>query len=102
MEIGVVVVDGAVFVRASRGPSSRWFRATQERHRGAVRVDGTVRQVAFDVPARTDARLTRAIDDAYTRKYGDVGAMSDRMRAATVRIAPLGDGRAGADAVAAG
>ncbi|WP_329373002.1 DUF2255 family protein [Streptomyces sp. NBC_00669] len=84
------------------GPSSRWFRATQERHRGAVRLDGTVRQVAFDVPAWTDARLTRAIDDAYARKYGDVGAMSDRMRAATVRIAPLGDGRAGADAVAAG
>ncbi|MEV6418853.1 hypothetical protein [Streptomyces sp. NPDC051662] len=55
-------------------------------------MDGIGRPVAFDVPAPDDARLTRAIDDAYGHKYGALGAMSDRMREATVRIAPLESG----------
>ncbi|WP_405796622.1 DUF2255 family protein [Streptomyces sp. NBC_01506] len=64
VEIGVVVVDGEVFVCAYQGPVSHLFRATQELHRGVIRVDGADRPVAFDVPVPQDARLTRAIDDA--------------------------------------
>ncbi|MQY30853.1 DUF2255 family protein [Nocardia aurantia] len=54
VEIGMVVVDGELWVRAYRGVGSRWYRAAREAGRGTIRVAGTRHEVgleAVDEPA---------------------------------------------------
>ncbi|GAB2679846.1 DUF2255 family protein [Kribbella swartbergensis] len=91
VEIGLVVVNGSVFVRAYRGTALPWYQATQSRGTGWIRLVPTTWNVAFSaVPASTDPHLADQIDAAYIRKYGSLAtsATGNRMRQATLRIDP--------------
>jgi len=63
----MVTVDGQLYVRAYRGPSSRWFRAAQDAGTGTI----TARTVARDVRLIPDPGPAGTIDDAYQAKYGN-------------------------------
>ena len=83
VELGMVLVSDELYVRAYRGPQSRWFQAAQETGRGRIRVGAIARGVLL-VPAAGPAG---AIDAAYSDKYGSSSALvvSPRARAATLR-----------------
>lgn len=85
-----VVVDGALYARAYHGRASRWYRATLREGGGQITAASATDDVAFH-PVDDDALCDR-IDEAYRARYGGspyLGAMiSDRARAATVRISP--------------
>jgi hypothetical protein len=88
VEIGMVVVDGALYVRAYRGVGSRWYRAAQEHGHGTIRV-GVVRR---DVLLTTRGiEPSEGLDAAFRAKYGPVAealVASQEARAATIRIDP--------------
>jgi hypothetical protein len=91
VELGMVVVRGELYVRAYRGPQSRWFQAAQEAGRGRIRVGTIARDVLLvAAPGPADA-----IDAAYRGKYGSSSTLvaSPRARAAAVRINPGADGK---------
>jgi hypothetical protein len=95
VEIGMVVVDGEVFVRAYRGSRSRWFQAAQVSGRGIIRIGDTRLGVRFALPdPDKDSALAVRIDSAYASKYGDraSGYGTSAIRAATLRILPAGGG----------
>ena len=89
VELGVVVVGDAVYVRAYRGPDSAWYQAALAIAVGTIRAGTIDTDVAFDsaVPGQLDS-----IDESYRTKYGHFGAAavglatSSTARAATVRI----------------
>jgi hypothetical protein len=89
VEVGVVVVDGAVFVRASRGTRSAWYRAALAEHHGVIRAGELVKHVDF---AAADPELADAIDSAYQTKYDYHGAIAfvttPAARAATLALTP--------------
>lgn len=64
-----VVAEGRVFLRAYRGPRSRWHRAALEHGRGQVRVGERWVPVRF-VPVAADDPVQAGIDAAYRAKYG--------------------------------
>jgi hypothetical protein len=85
VELGMVLVREELYVRAYRGPQSRWFQAAQETGRGRIRVGAIVRGVLL-VPAAGPAG---AVDVAYSDKYGSSSlVVSPEARAATLRIDP--------------
>ena len=88
VELGMVLVQGELYVRAYRGPESRWFQAAQETGRGRIRAGAIARDVLL-IPAPGPAD---AIDAAYHAKYGSSSALtaSPQARAATLRIDPAG------------
>lgn len=74
-----------LYVRASRGPAGRWFRAAARSHRGRVRAGKLEREVTFAEARDADER---AVDAAYRAKYGRssyVGAMVDAATAVPAR-----------------
>ncbi|WP_018567201.1 DUF2255 family protein [Streptomyces sp. PsTaAH-124] len=87
VETGMVLVRGALYVRAFRGVGSRWFRAAREHGRGRIRVGPATREVLF-VPGA--AGPAAEIDAAYRDRYGPAAALvhSPAARAATLRIDP--------------
>ncbi|MFG1663945.1 DUF2255 family protein [Streptomyces sp. Y7] len=88
VEIGMVVVDGELYVRAYRGVRSRWYRAARKHGHGTIRLGGTSHAVllttrALDLPAGLDA--------AFRDKYGSVAdalVANPAAHAATIRIDP--------------
>ena len=86
VELGMVLVHGELYVRANRGPESRWFQAAQETGRGRIRAEAVARDVLL-VPASGPAD---AIDAAYRAKYGNNSTLvaSPQALAATLRIDP--------------
>ena len=86
VELGMVLVSDELYVRAYRGPQSRWFQAAQESGRGRIRVGAMVRGVLL-VPAAGPAG---AVDAAYSDKYGSSSTLvvSPQARAVTLRIDP--------------
>jgi hypothetical protein len=88
VEIGVVTVGDAAYVRAYRGTRSAWFQAAQIFRHGTIRAGSLKREVRLD-PA--DPALADKIDAAYQSKYGHYGAaavgstVSAASRAATVK-----------------
>lgn len=84
-----VVVDGELYVRAYHGTASRWYQAALRNSTGRITAAGLTRDVVFE-PVREP--IHDRIDAAYRAKYGAspyLGAMiSERARAATVRISP--------------
>jgi hypothetical protein len=87
VEIGMVVVDDQLYVRAYRGPQSRWYQASRKHGRGRIRIDEVVRDVTLhtDDPGPLDQ-----IDQAFIAKYGTAAAglvTSTAAREATIRIA---------------
>ena len=87
VELGMVLVSDELYVRAYRGPQSRWFQAAQETGRGRIRVGAVARDVLL-MPA---VGLVAAIDAAYQAKYGNRSSAliaRPQARAATLRITP--------------
>ena len=84
-----VVVDGALYVRAYNGQSSRWYRAALEQKAGRISVAGMKREVVFEP---VEGSLNDPIDDAYRAKYKDSPYLSPmvgkRARSATVKVIP--------------
>jgi hypothetical protein len=85
-KLGMVLVHGELYVRAYRGPESRWFQAAQETGRGRIRAGAIARDVLL-VPALGPAD---AIDAAYHAKYGNSSTLvaGPQALAATLRIDP--------------
>jgi hypothetical protein len=102
VEVGMVVVRGALFVRAHRGTASVWYQAAIAAGRGWIQV-GTLRaSVDFST---VDESFSAEIDAAYVQKYAHTGAdlvafvLSPAAQQATLRVTdrgrravPLGDG----------
>lgn len=84
-----VVVDGDLYVRAYNGVSSRWYNAAVQQKAGQIHAAGMVKDVAFE---KVDGAINDAIDEAYKQKYSESRYLppmvSERTRAATIRITP--------------
>lgn len=84
-----VVVNGDVYVRAYHGSASRWHRAAMKRGAGRVRAGGLDLDVSF---TPVEGEINERIDQAYSDKYADSPYLppmiSERTRAATVRVDP--------------
>jgi hypothetical protein len=89
--VWVVRVGDQLFARSWRGQAGTWYRHARQRPDGRVRVGGTERDIAFDLP---QAPPDEEIDRAYRAKYGRyggtyVGPMTGPdAKAATVRLRP--------------
>lgn len=85
-----VVVDDAVYVRAYNGVDGRWYQSALAQRAGRVTAAGEEHEVGF-APV-DDADLQDRIDAAYSTKYAGSPYLppmvSDRARAATVRVDP--------------
>lgn len=86
VELGMVVVDGRLYVRGFRGPTSRWYRAAVEHGHGRVTCRTWTRRVTFSAAVDEVAGL----ESAYASKYGDSAGLvgSAHARAATLLISP--------------
>lgn len=84
-----VVVDGDVYVRAYNGTSSRWFQSAMQQQAGRIRAGGLELEVTF---TPVEGEINDRIDAAYSAKYAGSAYLppmiSERTRAATVRVAP--------------
>ncbi len=88
VEVGMVAVDGRLYVRAYSGVRSHWYQAAREHGRGRIRVGDVVHDVRFHTG---EAEPSPAIDHAFRDKYGQVAAFlvdTAGAREATLRIAP--------------
>lgn len=88
VEIGMVAVDGDLYVRAYRGARSRWYQAAREYGHGRIEAGGVMREVVL---ATYGLALPPGIEAAFCDKYGpvaDVLLASPEARAATIRIDP--------------
>ncbi|MFE7404305.1 DUF2255 family protein [Streptomyces sp. NPDC057557] len=86
VEIGMVVVDGELYVRAYRRVRSRWYRAAREHGHGRIRVGAVTRDVLLET---RDIELPAGLDAAFRDKYGPVSdalVASPEARAATIRV----------------
>jgi len=84
-----VVVDGALYVRAYNGQSSRWYQAAMRQGAGRITAAGITKEVVLE---SVEGPVNEAIDAAYQRKYGGSPYLSAmvgaRARGATVKIVP--------------
>ena len=90
--IWVVRIGDRLYVRAYKGRTGPWFRATQERHEGHIRSGGVDKDVNFlDV---SDPDINDRIDIAYRTKYRDYAAeyvdpmVTPQAKAATIELVP--------------
>lgn len=85
-----VVVDDCLYVRAYHGQNSRWYQSAISQNAGRIHVAGMQKEVSFE---KADDASNEKIDAAYRAKYAGspyLGSMiSDRARAATIRICPI-------------
>ncbi|GGJ45062.1 DUF2255 family protein [Pseudomonas avellanae] len=92
--IGCVEVDGALYVRAYSGTQSSWYKAAVREKAGRIIAAGMTRNVKVEAITGT---LNDRIDQAYQAKYKSSQYLdpmiSERSRAATVRIIPNDSGR---------
>ena len=89
--IWVVRVDDDLYVRSVNGRGSGWFRGTQTRQEGQIRVGGFVKDVTF--VEETDPEINDQIDAAYITKYRRYASIAKSMttpvvRAATIKLVP--------------
>jgi hypothetical protein len=84
-----VAVDGALYVRAYNGQSSRWYQAALRRKAGRIIAAGLTKEVSFEP---VDGPVNDRIDDAYRAKYRGSRCLSPmigpRARSATVKVMP--------------
>ena len=84
-----VAVDGALYVRAYNGQSSRWYQAALRRKAGRIIAAGLTKEVSFEP---VDGPVNDRIDDAYRAKYRSSRYLSPmigpRARSATVKVMP--------------
>lgn len=87
--IWCVAVDDDLYVRAYNGVNSRWHQAAIREKAGRIVAAGMTREVSFEQVA---GPINDRIDDAYRAKYSGSQYLqpmiSERSRAATVRIIP--------------
>lgn len=87
-----VVVDGNVYVRAYNGTASRWHQSAMTQRAGRIRAGGIDAEATF---TPVDGGINDRIDDAYSVKYAGSPylppMLSNRARAATVRVDPQKD-----------
>jgi len=85
-----VAVDDALYVRGYNGVESRWYQAAVQQEAGRIKAAGITKEVVFE--AVIDEAMNDRIDKAYRAKYAKSPYLkpmiSDRARAATIRIAP--------------
>ncbi|GAA0523081.1 hypothetical protein Ade02nite_96580 [Paractinoplanes deccanensis] len=86
VELGMVVVDGDLYVRAFRGRRSGWFRAALADPRGRI----TAGPIERDVRLSAGPGPAEALDAAYRAKYGANAGLVTGPRAheATLRLDP--------------
>lgn len=91
--IWCVQVDGNLYVRGYNGPASRWYQAAVTQRAGRIRAAGSVIDVAFEP---VSGAINDAIDEAYRAKYRASPylrpMLSERARAATVKVVPRAAG----------
>jgi hypothetical protein len=84
-----VVVENNLYVRAYNGTASRWYKAAVKQKAGQITAAGQTQAVAFEP---VDGPINHRIDAAYRTKYSSSSYLkpmiSERARAATVRILP--------------
>lgn len=84
-----VAVNGALYVRAYNGRSSRWYQAAIRQKAGRITAAGMTKEVSFDP---VDGPINDLVDEAYRAKYRDspyLGAMVGTLaRSATVEVTP--------------
>ena len=87
-----VVVDGELYVRAYNGQSSRWYQAAVRQRSGRITAAGMTKEVVFEPVRGINNDPNDLIDAAYSQKYKRSPYLkpmiSERARAATVRITP--------------
>lgn len=87
--IWCVSVDGDLYVRAYNGVNSRWHQAAIREKAGRITAASMTREVSFEP---VEGPINDRIDDAYRAKYSGSQYLqpmiSERSRAATVRIIP--------------
>jgi hypothetical protein len=85
-----VAVGDVLYVRGYNGIESRLYRAAVRQKAGRIKAAGMTREVAFE-PVQDEAMNDR-VDEAYRAKYAKSSYLkpmiSDRARAATIRITP--------------
>lgn len=85
--IWVVEVEGALYVRAYNGTSSRWYQSAMKQKAGKIEAAGLVRRVKFE---QVSGAINEDIDEAYRHKYSGSpylnSMISDRAKAATVKV----------------
>jgi hypothetical protein len=86
VEIGMVVVDGELIVRAFRGIRSAWYQAALTHRHGRISLDGVERAVEFQ-PYTGPAD---AVSAAYRAKYGEQSwfVTSPAAQEATLLVTP--------------
>jgi len=87
-----VVRDGdSLYVRSVKGPSSAWFRGTQERQEGRIRAGGVEKDVTF---VSADHAIDDKVDAAYRAKYrryaGSIlnSVLTAQARSTTIKLVP--------------
>ncbi|WP_397453688.1 DUF2255 family protein [Pseudomonas sp. NA-150] len=90
--IWCVEVEGSLYVRAYSGVQSRWYLAALKQMAGRIIAAGKTFDVAFEL---ANGAINDRIDDAYRAKYSSSSYLapmiSERSRAATMRILPVGN-----------
>jgi hypothetical protein len=91
----VVPAGDSLYSRSVSGPSSAWFRGTQERHEGRIRAGGVENDVTF-VNAEHD--IDDEVDAAYRAKYrryaGRIlnSVLTPQARSTTIKLVPRSAG----------
>ena len=87
-----VARDGdSLYVRSVKGPSSAWFRGTQDRHEGRIRAGGIEKDVTF---VNADHAIDDKVDAAYRAKYrryaGSIlnSVLTPQARSTTTKLVP--------------
>lgn len=87
--IWCVQADGELYVRGHSGTASRWYQAAIKQRAGRISAAGSVIDVTFEPVA---GPINDVIDSAYRAKYANSQYLrpmiSDRARAATVKVLP--------------
>jgi hypothetical protein len=84
-----VAVDGALYVRAYNGRTSRWYQAAVRQKAGRIIAAGVTREVVFE---QVTGPVNDSIDEAYRAKYRASpyleAMIGTHARSATIRVMP--------------
>ena len=89
--IWVVHRGDDLYVRSVNGPSGKWFRGAQVRHKGHIQAGGVDKEVTF---VEADHAMDNEIDAAYRMKYHRYAASiigritSPEVRSTTIKLVP--------------
>jgi hypothetical protein len=86
-----MVRDGDdVYVRSVNGRDASWFRGTQSRRQGHIRVSGVERDVTLIEVADRDSEIDAAYEEKYARRYASIvpSIVTPKARAATLKLVP--------------